>query len=119
MNNPVRNDVSLLLVALHDDTYLDDIMLGVTGICGGRVVVIDGTISNENLTQNIPMFAHLMGMTGNRGCKILLAAATVEQPVTQLLTLLEQAGIDFVGDSLGEIHCLKVCESVLIENVDI
>ena len=119
MSNSVKKDVSLLMVALYDSTYLDDILLGITSISGARVTILDGITSTENLSQNIPMFAHLIGMTGDQGCKVLFSATTTEQPVTQLLALLDAAGVDFVGRSLGEIFCFKLCEAVLADELDI
>jgi hypothetical protein len=119
VNAPIRNDITLLVVALYDDSRLDDILLGITGVTGARVTILEGLSSAENISQNIPMFAHLIGMTGKKGCKVLLSATTVENPVTLLLELLENAGIDFVRDSLGEIYCIKVGQALTLEEDDL
>ena len=69
MNSPVKKDMHLLVVALLDDSYLEDIILGMTSISGAQVTMVDAVSGTQNLSQSIPMFAEFVGVDGKRFCK--------------------------------------------------
>ena len=60
MNSPVKNDMHLLVVALLDDSYLEDIILGMTSISGAQVTMVDAVSGTQNLSHAIPMFADIV-----------------------------------------------------------
>ena len=117
MNNYIKTDIYLLMVALFDDSYLNEILLGLTSISMGQVTLIDAVSGTENLSQSIPMFAEFAGMRGKKFCKILFSAVSEEKPASRLINELNEAGLDFVGLSIGEIYAIKTSEAVLIEDI--
>ena len=64
MNSPVKKDMHLMIVALFDDSYLDNIILGLTSLSGSQVTMVDAVSGTQNLSQAIPMFAEFVGMGG-------------------------------------------------------
>jgi len=109
----------LLIVALLDDSWLDDVILGMTTISGGQVTMVDAVSGTQNLSQAIPMFAEFTGMGGKRFCKILITCVSDSKPASLLLEELSEGGLDFVGESLGEIYALPLGQAVLNEEIDI
>ncbi len=118
MSTAVRKNMNLLVVALLDDSYLDDVILGMTSVSGGQVTMVDGVSGTQNLSQAIPMFAEFVGMSGKRFCKILFTCVADQDAVTSLLDELEEGGLDFVDAAIGEIYSMPVSQAVLIEQVD-
>lgn len=119
MNDIVETDTSLVIVALFDDTYIDDIFLGLTSISGGRVIMLDAMCDAAGISPAIPMFAELLGMGGKKHCKLLFSAVHDPQPAVSLIKQLNDAGIDFVGLKIGEIYTIRLDESVLVDEIDI
>ena len=119
MSNNVKKDLYLLVVVLFDDSYLDEILLGIESISGGMVITVDGVAGIENISHAIPIFAELVGMSGRKICKILFSAVTVENPASRLIEILDEAGLDFAGLSVGEIYTIKLSEAVVVENIEI
>ena len=117
MNNTIRTDTYLLMVALFDDLYLNEILLGLTSISLGQVILVDAVSGTENLSQNIPMFAEFAGMRGKKFCKILFSTVSGEKPASRLVDNLNEAGLDFIGQSMGEIYAMKISEAVLIDDI--
>jgi hypothetical protein len=105
MNECDSKNLVLLVVVLVDDTFLDDLLLAMTGICSSTVTVIDGVFASENLAQ-IPLFAQLMGTGRGRACRVVFAATGVADPVQNLLDLLKKAKIDFMKRGLGDIFTI-------------
>jgi len=50
IKNTIKTGISLVVVVLFDDSYFDDILLGLTSISGGRVTIVDGLSGTENLS---------------------------------------------------------------------
>ena len=119
MNNSVRKNLYLLIVVLFDESYLDEILLGVESISVGNVITVDAVSGAENISQSIPMFAELIGLGGRRLCKILFSAVTVGNPASRLIDILNEAGLDFAGLSIGEIYTIRLLEAVVVEEIDI
>lgn len=115
MNGSVKTDMSLLMVVLFDGSYLEDIILGLTSISGGRVTMIDALSGSENLSQAIPLFAEFTGMGGRQFCKIVFTCAPERNSAERLLEILEEGGIDFTGSSLGEIYEIPLGQAVILE----
>ena len=113
MNDQIARDFYLLVVILSDENQLDTILLAMTGICGSQVTVIDGITASETLSQQIPMFAQLLGIGRGRVCKVLLSTVTEPDAVTRLAGLLNDAGIDFIGRSMGEMFTIRLSETIL------
>lgn len=118
MNSPVKKDMHLLVVALFDDTYLEDIILGLTSISGAQVTMMDAVSGTRNLSQAIPMFAEFVGMQGKRFCKILIVCLSTSNPASCLLEVLMEGGLDFVKLGIGEIYSIPLPEAVVIEEID-
>ena len=119
MNNDVKHNMHLLIVALLDDAYLDDVILGLTTVSGGQVTMLDAVSGTQNLSQAIPMFAEFVGMGGKRFCKVLVSCVSDPEPASSLLEELTEGGLDFAGKGLGEIYAIPLSESVVIEDIDI
>jgi len=119
VSEAVKKDMCLLIVALLDDNYLDDVILGLTSVSGGQVTMIDAVSGTQNLSQAIPMFAEFVGMGGKRFCKVLVTCVADPRPASRLLEALEEGGLDFAGKSLGEIYTVPLSEAVVIEDIDI
>ena len=119
MNNSVKKNLNLLIVVLFDESYLDEILLGVTSISGGRVITVDAVSGAENISQVIPIFAELVGLGGKKICKIIFSAVTVENPASRLIDILNESGLDFAGLSIGEIYTVRLSEAVVVEEIDI
>ena len=109
----------LLIVALLDDTYLEDVILGLTTISGGQVTMVEAVSGTQNLSRAIPMFAEFVGMGGKKFCKILLTCVSDSKPATSLLEGLAEGGLDFAGKGIGEIYAVPLTEAVIIEDLDI
>ncbi|MCD6307529.1 MAG: hypothetical protein J7M24_00890 [Candidatus Latescibacteria bacterium] len=118
MSNVIKKNMSLLIVALLDDSYLDDIILGMTTVSGGQVTMVDAVSGTQNLSQAIPMFAEFVGMSGKRFCKMLVTCVSDPEPAKLLLDALDEGGLDFVDVGIGEIYSLPLAEAVVIEEVD-
>jgi len=119
VSNVIKKNMSLLIVALLDDSYLDDVILGMTTVSGGQVTMVDAVSGTQNLSQAIPMFAEFVGMGGKRFCKLLVTCVSDQEPVKLLLEALEEGGLDFVDAGIGEVYSLLLTEAVVIEQVDI
>ena len=119
MNSPVKKNMHLLVVALFDDSYLDDIILGLTSLSGSQVTMVDAVSGTQNLSRAIPMFAEFVGMKGKRFCKILLACVSEPDPAGSLLEELMGGGLDFVELGIGEIYAIPLSGAVVIEEIDI
>jgi len=115
----VKKDMYLMIVALFDDSYLDDVILGLTSISGARVTMLEAVSGTQNLSQAIPMFAEFVGMEGKRFCKVLLAGVQEANPASRLLEELQEGGLDFVELGIGEIYAIPLAEAVVIEDIDI
>ena len=119
MNSPVKKNMHLMIVALFDDSYLDNIILGLTSLSGSQVTMLDAVSGTQNLSQAIPMFAEFVGMRGKRFCKVLLTCVSEPNPATRLLEGLKEGGLDFVELGIGEIYAVPLTEAVGIEEIDI
>ena len=119
MNSKVKKDMHLLVVALLDDSYLDEVILGIESISGAQVTMVDAVSGTENLSQSIPMFAEFIGMAGKKFCKLLLACVSEPNPAASLLEGLKEGGLDFIGSGLGEIYSIPLSEAVLAEDIDV
>jgi len=115
VNGSVKKDMSLLVVVLFDGSYLEDIILGLTSISGGRVTMVDAVSGSENLSQAIPLFAEFSGMGGRQFCKIVFTCSPERNSAERLLQILEEGGIDFTGSALGEIYEIPLGQAVTIE----
>ena len=115
MNSNVKTGMSLLVVVLFDGSYLEDIILGLTSISGGRVTMVDALSGSENLSQAIPLFAEFTGMGGRQFCKILFTCAPEPNTAESLLEILQEGGIDFTGSALGEIYEIPLGQAVILE----
>ena len=115
MNGSIRQNMHLLIVVLFDNTLLDDIILGMTGISGGRVTMIDGVSGSENLSQAIPMFAEFVNMGGRQFCKVLCTCVEDSSPIKHLLEILNTAGIDFQENISGEIYDIPLGGAIVLE----
>lgn len=115
MNSPARKNLYLLVVVLFEDSYLENVTLGLTSVGGAHVTVIDAVSGTENLSRAIPMFAEFVGMKGRKLCKVLISCVNDESPVENLLEGLKGGGVDFTGDDLGEIYAIPLSEAVLSE----
>lgn len=109
----------LLIVALLNDTYLEEITLGLTSVSGGQVTMLDAVSGTQNLSQAIPMFSEFVGMAGKRYCKILITCVSDSEPVTSFIEALDGSGIDFTGEGLGEIYAVPLTEAIVIEDLDV
>lgn len=109
----------LLVVALLNDSYLEDVILGLTSVSGGQVTMIDAVSGTQNLSQAMPMFAEFVGMQGKRYCKVLMTCVSDPDPAESLMEALESAGLDFVGSGIGEMYSLPLSEAVIIEDMDV
>ena len=118
MNNPIKTNMSLLVVALFDDSYLDDVILGLTSVSGTTVTMVDAVSGTQNLSQAIPMFAEFVGMGGKRFCKVLFTCVSESKPATRLLEVLKEGGLEFADLDIGEIYTIPLSESVVIEEID-
>ena len=119
MNDYRKMDMNLLIVVLFDDTYLDDVILGIMSVSGGKITIIDALSGTENLTQAIPMFAKFAGIGGKQFCKVLISAVSGGAPAHDFIEGLKLSGLDFVGSSMGEIYVMKLSEAVLVDEVDL
>jgi len=119
VSNPMKKGMHLLVVALNDDTYLENVTLGLTTVSGGQVTMVDGVSGAQNLSRAIPMFAEFLGMGGKRFCKVLMTCTFEPEPARRLLEELNEGGLDFIGLGIGEIYAVPLSEAVIIENVDI
>ena len=119
MNDEVNKNMHLLIVALLDDHYLDDVILGLTSVSGGQVTSIDAVSGTQNLSQAIPMFAEFLGMGGKRFCKIMFTCVSDSDPASRLIEELRGGGLDFTGLSLGEVYTVPLAESIVIDDFDV
>ena len=119
MNISVKKNMHLLVVTLLDDSYLDEVILGLTSVSGGQVTMMDAVSGTHNLSQAIPMFAEFVGMSGKRFCKVLFSCVSEVNPATRLLEELKEGGLDFVESGIGEIYAIPLSEAVVIEEIDI
>ena len=115
MKGRIKTDIHLLVVILFDETYIDDISLGLTSVSGGRVTIVDAVSGTKNLSHAIPMFAEFLGMAQKQVCKILFTAVPLENPAELLINVLEEAGLDFSNLGIGEIYAIKLSEAVVID----
>lgn len=118
MNNPVKKDMHLLVVALLDDSYLDSVILGLTSISGGQVTMLDAVSGTQNLSQAIPMFAEFVGIKGKKFCKVLITCVSVPDPAKRLLEALSEGGLEFAEFGIGEIYSIPLTEAVVIDEVE-
>ncbi|MHB9029725.1 MAG: hypothetical protein ACYC9O_13240 [Candidatus Latescibacterota bacterium] len=114
-NNPVRRDMHLLIVALFEESYVDNLVLSLTSIGGGHVTIIDGISGTRNLSEAIPFFAEFLGMGSRKICKVLLTAVSQRDPVVHLLEVLEEADIPFAEKGLGEVYAIPLSEAITVE----
>ena len=118
MNDPVKKDMYLLVVVLFDDTYMEDVILGLTSVSGSQVTMLDAVSGTQNLSQAIPMFAEFVGMRGKRFCKMLLTCVSEQNPAARLLENLKEGGLDFAEKDIGEIYTIPLAEAFVTEEVD-
>lgn len=119
MSNRIRKDMHLLVVALFDDSYLEDVILGLTSISGAQVTIVDAISGTQNLSHAIPMFAEFVGMGGKRFCKILMTCVSEPNSVERLLEGLSEGGLEFDKLDIGAIYTIPLSEAVVIEDIDI
>ena len=118
MNGIVKNRF-LVIVALVDGSYRDEVTLALTSMSGGQVTIIDAVGGAENLSHTIPMFAEFTGLDENRCCRIMIASVEDEKPAERLIEIMLDAGYDFAGDDAGEIYVIPLPETVVIERFDL
>ena len=116
MSALVKTDMQLLVVALYDEAFIDDVILGLTSVSGAQVTVIDAVTGSQNLSGYIPMFAEIIGVTTRRYCKILLTCVKDDSPAARFVEALQEAGIDFSGDSLGEVYAIPLSGAIVLND---
>ncbi|MBN1294483.1 MAG: hypothetical protein JXB48_21780 [Candidatus Latescibacteria bacterium] len=115
MNGSIKQNMHLLILVLFDNALLDDIILGLTSISGGRVTMVDGVSGTANLSEAIPMFAEFLNMGGRQFCKVLCTCVEDTNPIKHLLDILNTAGIDFQENISGEIYDIPLSGAIVLE----
>ena len=115
MNNQEKTGLHLLIVVLFERAVLDDVILGLTSLSGGRVTIIDGVSGTQNLSQSIPMFAEFLGTEGKLYCKVLVTCVSEANAVDRLVNVLTEGNVDFIGDNLGEIYDIPLAQALLLD----
>ncbi|MFC1606811.1 hypothetical protein ACFL47_02480 [Candidatus Latescibacterota bacterium] len=113
--NQEKLGLHLLVVVLFERSVLDDVILGLTSLSGGRVTIVDGISGAHNLSHSIPMFAEFIGTEGKQYCKVLMTCVSGADAVDRLLDALAEANVDFTGENLGEMYNIPLTHAILLE----
>lgn len=117
MNDLIKKDVRLLCVTVIDERYLDDVLLAMTSISGGRVTMLDAFSGYDNLSQSIPIFGEFVGMGSRTYGKVLITLTQETEPVEHFIELLAAAGFDFAKEQIGEVFEILLGSAVLLDEM--
>jgi len=115
VNDQIKKDVRLLCVTVINERYLDDVLLAMTSISGGRITMMETFSGYDNLSQSIPMFGEFLGMGSRTYGKVLMTCTQEPEPVEHFIELLTAAGVDFVKEQIGEVYDIPLGSAVLLD----
>lgn len=101
--------MQILLIILHREDLLDDVLSVLVEMEVTGVIVLDGTSMERILAEEVPIFAGLLETIG-RGThtKAILAPIQDRGILESLGSLLEEAGADFSSPDIGRVFSLPV-----------
>ncbi len=98
-----------MILHLHNERYLDDVLMALTEAGIDDTVVLSGQLAGQKLTFENPLFAGFRQsmVSENTYPKIIMGYARKEQ-VDFMLAELKSSDIDFLGDNIGKIALFPV-----------
>ena len=108
----------LAIVYLFNETYLTEVILAMTQVFENKVVISDGSSSEEHLSQSLPIFSDFGSSLSGRQqfCKVITTLTLKHDAVKLLTSALDHAHIDFVNEKLGNICLLKLDDHLIAES---
>jgi len=101
--------MQILLIILHREDLLDDVLSVLVEMEITGAIVLDGTSMERVLAEDVPIFAGLLETIG-RGAhaKAILAPVPDRDVLESLVPLLEEVGADFSSPDLGRVFSIPV-----------
>ncbi|MFC1668439.1 hypothetical protein ACFL1T_03535 [Chlamydiota bacterium] len=102
-----------LVIHIYQEQYIEDILLTLTGL-GVRDVQVTTTVNeSRRLAHNMPLFAGYKEKLGIASpySKVLSAIVNDEKVPERLIKSLNNVGINFINEDLGDIMLLPIVKS--------
>ncbi len=101
-----------LIIHLYKEEFLEDVIVGLTGIGAQNTVVVNGTTARKMLAFDIPIFAGFRPelKRGAQFCKVIHAIIEDKSSVEEMIENLKDAGVDFADEEVGKIFLLPIEE---------
>ncbi len=99
----------LLIIILHREELLDEVLSGLVEMEITGAVILDGTSEERVLSEDVPIFAGLFQTTGGTGhIRTILASVPDRGILPSLVTHLEEVGVDLRDPEVGHLFALPV-----------
>jgi hypothetical protein len=99
----------LLIIILHREDLLDEVLSGLVEMEITGAAVLDGTSEEHVLSEDVPIFAGLFQTTGGAGqTRTILASVPDRAILPPLVAHLEEVGVDLRDPEVGRLFALPV-----------
>jgi len=103
----------LLLLILHNEEYLEDVLSGLIELGIEDAVVMDTEPLNKALAYRVPIFAGVrFGLSGKSLSKFIVATTNNPNAGEELVAMLKEIDIDLEDEGVSRIITIKA-ESVI------
>ena len=97
----------LLLILLHREDLLDEVLSGLVEMEITGATVLDGSAMERILAEDVPIFAGLL-QAGPGRTSAIIASAKDRSALDPLIRLLRETGVDFTQPGVGRLFLLPV-----------